>query len=123
MIPGTIRSGHDRRQRKTFDRMSAGSQPPSPDEDGSETPWRRDEADSPCIQICMIHPGARICVGCYRTGDEIAAWSRLSAAERVALKADLPARASRLRDASARPSRRRDAASARRSGPKNGELG
>ncbi|MBX2855546.1 MAG: DUF1289 domain-containing protein [Rhodobacteraceae bacterium] len=110
--------------------MTTDSQPPFPGGEfpGGETPepegpWRRDEIDSPCIQICMIHPGARICVGCYRTGDEIAAWSRLSPDERASVRAELPGRADRLRDASARPSRRRNAASARRRAPENGELG
>lgn len=69
--------------------------------------WRRAEIQSPCVKICMIHPGAGLCVGCHRTADEIAGWSRLSDAERAAVMADLPVRAERLRDPDARPSRRR----------------
>ena len=55
-------------------------------DDGTSTDavWRRDEIDSPCQKICMIHPGARLCVGCFRTIEEIEAWSRLDAAERPA---------------------------------------
>ena len=48
----------------------------------SDDLWRRDEIESPCTNICQIHPGARICIGCLRTGEEIAAWSRLSAERR-----------------------------------------
>ena len=44
--------------------------------------WRRDEVESPCVKVCVIHPEARLCTGCYRTIDEIAAWSRMSAEER-----------------------------------------
>jgi predicted Fe-S protein YdhL (DUF1289 family) len=39
----------------------------------------RDGVDSPCIRVCTVHPGARICTGCLRSIDEIARWSTLSA--------------------------------------------
>ena len=68
--------------------------------------WTRDEVDSPCVKICVIHPGAGICIGCHRTGDEIAGWGRMSPEARRALMADLPARAPQLRAAGARPSAR-----------------
>ena len=58
--------------------------------------WSRAEIDSPCIKICVIHPEERLCVGCLRTIDEIAVWSRLTPAERSAIMEDLPARAPRL---------------------------
>lgn len=32
---------------------------------------------SPCIGICRIDVRSGWCEGCYRTRDEIAAWSRL----------------------------------------------
>jgi uncharacterized protein len=57
---------------------------------------RRREMDSPCVDVCVIHRAAKICVGCYRTGDEIAQWSRLSPEQRSAIRADLPERASLL---------------------------
>ena len=44
---------------------------------------------TPCIDICVLHPREGICVGCYRTGDEIAAWSTLTDAERDALMAEV----------------------------------
>ncbi len=64
---------------------------------GKEDVWRRDEVDSPCIKICQIHPGERICVGCYRTIQEIGMWSVMSEEERRAVMDDLPARAPRVK--------------------------
>jgi predicted Fe-S protein YdhL (DUF1289 family) len=54
--------------------------------------WKRDEIASPCVKLCVVHPEARICVGCYRTIDEISGWSRLTHEERAAVMAELPAR-------------------------------
>ena len=62
----------------------------------SDEIWERAEVDSPCIKICVIHPEERICVGCYRSIEEIATWSRLTPAERRAIMADLPARLPQL---------------------------
>jgi hypothetical protein len=59
--------------------------------------WKREEIASPCIKVCVVHPEARLCVGCHRTIDEIAAWSRISAETRAAIMAELPARAGLLR--------------------------
>lgn len=58
--------------------------------------WKRDEVQSPCVKLCVVHPEERICVGCYRSIDEISAWSRLTPDERRAIMAELPARAPRL---------------------------
>jgi predicted Fe-S protein YdhL (DUF1289 family) len=58
--------------------------------------WKRDEVESPCVKLCVVHPAARICVGCYRTIDEIAAWGRMTPGERRAVMAELPSRAPRL---------------------------
>ncbi len=62
---------------------------------------------TPCIDICVLHRREGICIGCFRTGEEIARWSSLSDAERDMLMAELPERAGRLR---------------RRSGGRNGRL-
>jgi len=63
----------------------------------SEKPvWKRQEVDSPCVQVCVVHPTERICVGCYRTIDEIAGWSGMDPAMRAAITQELPARAPRL---------------------------
>ena len=62
----------------------------------TDDPWRRDEPESPCIQICVVHPESRLCTGCYRSLDEIAAWGRMSSDERRAVMAQLPGRAGQL---------------------------
>ncbi|MEC7259752.1 MAG: DUF1289 domain-containing protein [Pseudomonadota bacterium] len=62
----------------------------------SDNVWKRDEVESPCVKICVVHPVERICTGCLRSIDEIARWSRMSAEERRAVMAELPARAPRL---------------------------
>ncbi|MGO4666092.1 DUF1289 domain-containing protein [Bosea sp. 2RAB26] len=49
-------------------------------------------ASSPCVQICVIDPVSRLCEGCLRTLQEIADWSRLSEAERLAIMTELPLR-------------------------------
>ena len=66
----------------------------------SDDVWRRDEIDSPCQKICLIHPETGHCTGCHRTRAEIARWSRMSPVERSAIMAELPTRAT------ARPARR-----------------
>lgn len=66
---------------------------PSEPKTDSDRVWRRDEIESPCIKICVLHHEARICVGCYRTGDEIARWSRLAPEERREIMDELPERA------------------------------
>lgn len=63
----------------------------------TDTPvWTRKEIDSPCVRVCVVHPEAGICTGCYRTVDEIARWSRMSPEERRDITADLPGRAGLL---------------------------
>jgi predicted Fe-S protein YdhL (DUF1289 family) len=57
--------------------------------------WKRQEVESPCVKLCVIHPEARI-FGCYRSIDEIGAWSGMSAEARRAVMADLPERESTL---------------------------
>lgn len=58
--------------------------------------WKRDEMESPCIKLCVVHPTEGICVGCYRSRAEIGAWSALTSDERRAIMAELPARAPRV---------------------------
>ena len=59
--------------------------------------WKRDEIESPCVQICIVHPETRICTGCYRTIDEITDWSRMTPEARRNIMDDLPARADQLK--------------------------
>ena len=58
--------------------------------------WARNEIQSPCIKLCVVHPEERICVGCFRTIDEIGAWSRMTPDVRATIMAELPSRAPRL---------------------------
>jgi uncharacterized protein len=64
--------------------------------DVTEEVWRRDEVQSPCVKLCVVHPEARLCVGCLRSIDEISRWSSMTPAERAAIMAALPARAPQL---------------------------
>jgi len=63
----------------------------------SDEVWKRDEVQSPCINICVVHPEARLCTGCLRSIDEITQWSRMSDAERRAVLDALPDRADLLK--------------------------
>lgn len=58
--------------------------------------WKRDEIQSPCVKLCLIHPEARICVGCHRSIDEIAGWSRMTREARARIMAELPSRSPAL---------------------------
>ena len=40
---------------------------------------------SPCINICKMNAANGLCTGCWRTLDEIAAWSRLADTARSAI--------------------------------------
>ncbi len=59
--------------------------------------WKRNEVDSPCVQVCVIHPEERLCTGCLRSIDEITRWSKMDDAERRGITAELPSRAPRMR--------------------------
>lgn len=58
--------------------------------------WRRDEVESPCIKICVVHPESRLCTGCLRTIDEITEWSRMSPEARREIMQDLPLRTGQI---------------------------
>lgn len=59
----------------------------------SDQIWKRQEIQSPCVQICVVHPEERICTGCYRTIDEITRWSKMTPEDRTRIMEDLPSRA------------------------------
>ncbi|MEM7318556.1 MAG: DUF1289 domain-containing protein [Pseudomonadota bacterium] len=58
--------------------------------------WKRNEIESPCVDICVVHPTERICTGCYRSIEEITRWSKMDPEERRRIMAELPDRAPRL---------------------------
>tara|TARA_B100000902_G_scaffold366365_1_gene388082 strand:- start:660 stop:893 length:234 start_codon:yes stop_codon:yes gene_type:complete len=44
--------------------------------------WKRNEIESPCVKLCVVHPEHKICIGCFRTISEISGWSHLTAENR-----------------------------------------
>lgn len=52
---------------------------------------------TPCIKVCVVDGESGLCLGCYRRLNEVAAWARLSEAEREAILAELPERRSLIR--------------------------
>lgn len=67
------------------------------DDPTSDRIWSRAEIESPCINVCVVHPETRLCTGCLRSIDEIGAWSRLTPEARRAVMDELPERAARHR--------------------------
>jgi hypothetical protein len=58
---------------------------------------------SPCNKVCVMDAQSGYCRGCGRTLDEIARWGEMSDAEREAVLAALPARASDVAERSVPP--------------------
>ena len=59
--------------------------------------WKREEVESPCRKVCVIHEEAGICIGCHRSRAEIAGWSRMTPEARRAVMAELDGRAALLK--------------------------
>jgi len=53
------------------------------------------EITSPCNNVCKMNPDTALCEGCWRTLDEIAAWSGMSPEEKRAVLARLAGRRAR----------------------------
>ncbi|MBC9247365.1 DUF1289 domain-containing protein [Paracoccus sp. 11-3] len=53
--------------------------------------------ESPCVNICVIDRREDLCVGCYRSLEEIATWGTMSPAERQAVMERLPNRKQRIK--------------------------
>jgi uncharacterized protein len=47
---------------------------------------------TPCVQVCFVDPRAGVCVGCFRTMEELGRWTKYSDAERETIMAALPER-------------------------------
>ena len=52
---------------------------------------------TPCIKVCIVDGESGLCLGCFRTLHEVAAWTQYSDQERAQLIAELPARRDRIR--------------------------
>lgn len=48
--------------------------------------------DSPCIHICKMNVETRVCVGCYRTEEEIENWEDYSEIEKATINTGLEIR-------------------------------
>mgnify|MGYP006274052067 FL=1 len=53
---------------------------------------------SPCKKVCVVDPAQTICVGCFRTLEELGRWSLMSHEERLAVKDELPEREQAYRE-------------------------
>lgn len=63
----------------------------------SIAPSKQQEAPlSPCNQICRIDPLLKLCLGCGRTMEEIARWSKLTDPQRLHVMDQLPDRMKHL---------------------------
>ena len=51
-----------------------------------------DYVKSPCVRVCELDAGRRVCVGCLRTVEEITRWGGMTPDERRAVLAALPGR-------------------------------
>jgi predicted Fe-S protein YdhL (DUF1289 family) len=71
-----------------------------PGEPRAERPRRRarpqrvfdTSVPSPCIAVCQVDPASNLCIGCRRHIDEIRDWPIMSAEQKRAVLAALPAR-------------------------------
>lgn len=63
---------------------------------------------SPCINVCRMDPASGLCAGCYRSLEEIAAWSRLDDAGRIVILAAVARRRRELAPDDGEPQADRD---------------
>lgn len=52
--------------------------------------------ETPCVNICLLDDKSGLCVGCGRSGDEIARWVNMSPEQRRAIMNRLPERLARM---------------------------
>ena len=50
------------------------------------------DVPSPCINFCRLDGSGTLCLGCYRSVDEIVNWSVYTPAQKQAVLDSLPAR-------------------------------
>ncbi len=63
---------------------------------------------TPCVKICVIDQVTGFCIGCGRTGSEIAQWPFIPEDERRSLMDTLPARLKGMTSREARGGRTRE---------------
>ena len=52
--------------------------------------------ETPCVNVCLLDEKSGLCVGCGRSGAEIASWIDLTPSQRQAIMEILPERLERL---------------------------
>lgn len=62
---------------------------------------------SPCISVCQLNPATGLCLGCYRTVEEISRWATASNEDRYTMLQELKARRRAAGQTSAADSRQR----------------
>ena len=50
---------------------------------------------SPCVKVCVMDSDRGVCLGCYRTLDEIGGWSAFNSAQKLAVLARIGERVRR----------------------------
>jgi len=68
---------------------------------------RQTTTSSPCTSVCQLDSRSGFCLGCWRTGQEIAGWSRDSESEKLAVLAALNQRREQAGGRPRRQTRRR----------------
>jgi len=51
---------------------------------------------TPCVKVCVVDGESGLCLGCYRTLNEIAAWGAFTPEQRDRVMAELPDRRGRI---------------------------
>jgi len=51
---------------------------------------------TPCVKVCIVDGESGLCLGCYRTLSEVAAWSSLTEGRRTSIMAELAGRRGRI---------------------------
>ena len=49
---------------------------------------------TPCVKVCFVDPKVSLCVGCFRTMEELGRWTHYTDAERERIMSELPGRRS-----------------------------
>ena len=62
-----------------------------------------DSVASPCTSVCTMDTAGAYCLGCFRTLDEIAAWSVFDADAKRAVLAALPTRRAKWMQSKSEP--------------------
>ena len=50
---------------------------------------------TPCVSVCVLDAAGRLCLGCHRSVEEIAAWGMMNEDERRAVMARLAKKVAR----------------------------